>query len=97
MAVSINQQPATWILAGNEAKYRVGGSQYLNSGLVRPDYKIICQLYRIDLVAGVPQAAVLIGTFNGIPSISKTFIVSGTTYYYVDFNSSNFKLNNKFR
>lgn len=86
MATSINQQPATWILAGNEAKYRVGGSQYLNGILVRPDYKIICQLYRIDLVAGVLQAAVLIGTFNGIPSISKTFIVSGTTYYYVDFN-----------
>lgn len=86
MAISINQQPATWILAGNEAKYRVGGSQYLNGLLTRPDYKIICELYRIDILAGVPAAAVLIGTFNGIPSISKTFVVTGTTYYYVDFN-----------
>jgi hypothetical protein len=86
MAISINQQPATWILAGNEAKYRVGGSQYLNGGNARADYKIICKLYRIDIVAGSPQAAVLIGTFNGIPSIAKTFVVSSTTYYYADFN-----------
>lgn len=86
MAISINIQPSTWIAAGNPVQYRVGGNQYLNGGQARPDYKIICKLYRIDLFGGVPQAPVLIGTFVGIPTIAKTFVAASVTYYYVDFN-----------
>jgi hypothetical protein len=86
MAISINQQPSTWITAGTPVNYRVGGNLYLNGGQARPDYKIICKLFRIDLIGGVPQAPVIIGTFVGIPSISKTFVASSITYYFVDFN-----------
>lgn len=88
MAISINQQPATWIIAGNSVMYRVGGSEYLQGGQARPDYRIVCKIYRIDIVSGVPQAAVLIGELVGIPNVSKTFAVSGVTYYYVDFDLS---------
>ena len=86
MAISINIQPSTWIAAGNPVLYRVGGNQYLNGGQARPDYKIVCKLFRIDLIGGVPQVPVLIGTFVGIPSISKTFVTASITYYFVDFN-----------
>lgn len=88
MAISINQQPTSWILAGNAVNYRVGGDEYLLAGQARPDYRIVCKLYRIDLINSVPQAAVLIGELVGIPNISKTFITSSVTYYYVDFDLS---------
>lgn len=88
MAISINQQPTTWIIAGNSVKYRVGGDQYLLSGQARPDYRIVCKLYRIDVIAGVPQAAVLVGELVGIPSVAQTFVASSVTYYYVDFDLS---------
>ena len=86
MATNINQQPTGWIIAGNQTRYRVGGSLYLNSGVARPDYRITCKLFRIDVVSGSPIAAVLIGTFYGIPSISKKYTVSSVDYYFVDFD-----------
>jgi hypothetical protein len=88
MAININIQPSTWIIAGNKVRYRVGGSLYLDGGIVRPDYKITCKLFRIDVIGGSPISAVLIGTFYGIPSVSKSFIASSTTFYYVDFELS---------
>jgi hypothetical protein len=88
MSVNINIQPASWILAGNKVQYRVGGDNYLDGSNARPDYKIMCKLYRADIIGGSLGTAVLIGTFQGIPTILQTFVASSVTYYYVDFDMS---------
>lgn len=93
MAIVINSQPSSWGIAGNSIIYRVGGNQFLSSGVPRADYRIYCKLIRTDIISGVLQTPVVVGVFIGVPVVSQTFVASSVTYYYVDFDMSSAILN----
>ncbi|MCK6611537.1 MAG: hypothetical protein L6Q78_10915 [Bacteroidia bacterium] len=87
MAININIQPSGIVPSGNNAWFRVGGSMFNVGGSTPADYKIIAKIYR------VASGDTLVGTLTGIPSNSQTYGVSGTTYYWCEFNISQIVFN----
>ena len=91
MAININSQPSGIVPAGNKSIIKVGGSEYSVSGVIAADYKIVCKIYRITIVGGSPVST-LIATIEGIPSINQSYVVSTVTYYWTEFDISEFVL-----
>lgn len=82
MAITINSQPSGIVPAGNKVIFKVGGSMFVSGGVTPADYKLIAKVYR------VATADTLVATLNGIPAVNQTYIVSGTTYYWTEFDLS---------